>query len=74
MAVNEGRILITNDKELAKIAMSRKIRGIVLLRLRDERSVNKISSLKKVIELHRDKLETRLVVVTEKKIRIRTLV
>lgn len=73
MSLDEERILITNDKELTKIAMSRKVRAVILLRLRDERNANKVLALRKVIQFYGDKLENKLFVVTERKIRIRVL-
>lgn len=68
----EDRILITNDKDFGeKVYRDMKPhRGIVLLRLDDERASNKIAVICQLIENYSDKLRDNFIVVTEKKVRI----
>lgn len=67
----ENRILITNDKDFGdKIFRDKKPhKGIVLLRLDDERSVIKIEVIQQLLENYADKLEDQFVVVTENAVR-----
>lgn len=68
----ENYILITNDKDFGEIIfrMRKPHKGVILLRLEDERSENKIAVLRRVLELHSDRLANNFVIVTEKTIRI----
>lgn len=72
-AVAEGRILITNDKDFGELVFRNKRphRGIVLLRLADERSANRVKVMRTVIERWGDKLPNHFTVATERGIRIR---
>jgi predicted nuclease of predicted toxin-antitoxin system len=72
MAVREDRILITNDRDFGEhVFRSRKPhRGVVLLRLADERSANKIAVLKHLLEQHAAELEGAFVVAGEASVRI----
>ncbi|MGH9947036.1 MAG: hypothetical protein ACRD6X_07560 [Pyrinomonadaceae bacterium] len=47
----------------------REHRGVVFLRLKDERSANKIDVLQKLLESHGFKLSNQFVTVTETKVR-----
>ena len=70
---NEGKyIVITNDKDFGELIfrMNKPHKGIVLLRLEDERPKNKIAVLEKLLDLYSDKLKDNFVVVTEKNVRI----
>ncbi len=71
-AFSENRILITNDKDFGdKIFRDQNLhKGIVLLRLDDERSKNKIRVIQKLLENYSDELNNNFVVVMEHKIRI----
>jgi predicted nuclease of predicted toxin-antitoxin system len=68
----EDRILITIDKDFGEHVFRDKVphRGVVLLRLRDERSPSKIAALKRLIEGYGAQLVGRFVVVTERSVRI----
>ena len=68
----ENRILITNDKDFGdKIFRDRKShKGIVLLRLDDERSKNKIGVIRKLLQNYSGELSNSFVVATENKVRI----
>jgi predicted nuclease of predicted toxin-antitoxin system len=70
-AVNEDRILITNDKHFgAKIHREgRSHKGVILLRLDDETSANKIAVMKQLINEHGEALAGRFVVRSERSTR-----
>lgn len=70
-AYAEDWILITNDKDFGEKVFREQYphRGIVLLRLHNERAVNKIKILGQLLENHADRLNGQYVVVTEKSIR-----
>lgn len=67
----EGRILITNDKDFGgKVYRERYPHcGIVLLRLDNERSQNKISVLRRLLEGYADRLPDQFVVATAEQVR-----
>lgn len=70
-AVDENWIIITNDKDFGEIIFRerRSHRGVIFLRLADERSANKIAVLQEVLSAYSAKLADRFVTVTESKIR-----
>lgn len=70
-AYDENRILITNDKDFGeKVFREHYVHhGVVLLRLSNERSKNKISVIQKLLEEHGENLPNRFVVVTERQVR-----
>lgn len=70
-AFAEERILVTNDRDFgAKVFRERlSHRGVVFLRLDDERAVNKIATLQRLLLEHGDHLADRFVVVSEKQVR-----
>ena len=70
-ACSERRVLITNDKDFGeKIYRERKPhRGVILLRLADERSTVKIEVLQKLLRTYSDRIPGQFVVVTETKVR-----
>jgi predicted nuclease of predicted toxin-antitoxin system len=70
-AFAEDWILITNDKDFGDKVYreNHPHRGVVLLRLSDERSGPKIETLKIVLAKYSDRLSGSFVVVTETKIR-----
>jgi predicted nuclease of predicted toxin-antitoxin system len=67
----ENWILITNDKDFGEKVYreGRHHRGVVFLRLKDERTLVKISVLQQLLAGYADKLADKFVVVTETKIR-----
>jgi predicted nuclease of predicted toxin-antitoxin system len=73
-AVAEDRIVITNDKDFGDLVFRDKKphKGVVLLRLDDERSANKIARLQHLLQYHAGQLAGRFIVVTETTIRIVT--
>jgi predicted nuclease of predicted toxin-antitoxin system len=70
-AYKEKWILITNDKDFGdKVYRDGRLRkGVVLLRLEDERSQSKIRVLSHLLQKYRDRLPNAFVVVTEKQVR-----
>jgi predicted nuclease of predicted toxin-antitoxin system len=72
-AASEGRVVLTNDKDFGDLAFrsGQAHRGIVLFRLRDETTANRVSMLRLLLKQHIDHIENHFVVVTENGIRIR---
>ncbi len=70
-AFDEDWILITNDKDFGeKVYRERHAhRGIVFLRLADERAANKVETLKRLLEVYADRLQGQFAVVTETQVR-----
>jgi len=70
-AFAENWILMTNDKDFGEKVYreQRPHKGVVLLRLDDERAVIKIETIKRLLESHAEKLPGQFVVVSEKTIR-----
>lgn len=70
-AFAENWILITNDKDFGeKVYRERRPhKGIVLLRLEDERAANKINAIRRLLEKYANQLVDHFVVVTETRVR-----
>jgi predicted nuclease of predicted toxin-antitoxin system len=70
-AVPESWIVITNDKDFGEMIFRerREHRGVIFLRLADERTANKIAVLRHLLENYSDKLENQFATVTETKAR-----
>lgn len=70
-AFKENRIIITNDKDFGEKVYKEKRphKGVILLRLEDERPKNKILILERVFKKYRTELTDCFVVITETKIR-----
>ena len=70
-AYDENWILITNDKDFGeKVYRERRAhRGIIFMRLEDERAANKIQVLRRLLESYADRFEGQFVVVTETQVR-----
>jgi predicted nuclease of predicted toxin-antitoxin system len=73
MALDEERILITNDKHFGEKVYrdGRSHHGVILLRLEDERSASKIAVLSGLLESYGAKVQGSFVVVSERRIRFR---
>jgi len=67
----DNRVLVTNDKGFGeKVYRERRPhKGVVLLRLEDERSFVKIEIIRRLFESYADKLPGNFVVVTERSVR-----
>ncbi len=71
-ASEQNRILITNDKDFGELVFREKKqhKGVVLLRLEDERPANKIAVLEHLLEKYENSLPGHFIVVTETTVRI----
>ena len=72
-AVGEDRILVTNDKDFGELVYRSgwEHRGVVLLRLRDERAENKVRVMRVVLARIDERLACHYTVATETGIRVR---
>lgn len=70
-AFSENWILITNDKDFGEKVYRERYphKGIVLLRLEDERAAVKIATLKRLLNQHKNQMADNYIVVTEKRVR-----
>ena len=70
-AREENWILITNDKDFGdKVYRDGQLhKGVILLRLEDERSKSKIQMLSRLLDKYVERLPDAFVVVTEKQVR-----
>ena len=70
-AFDENWILVTNDKDFGEKIFrdQRPHRGIILMRLDDERATSKIQTLRQLLASHADQLGDRFVVVSETRLR-----
>lgn len=70
-AFAENWILITNDKDFGEkiYREHHPHRGVVLLRLTDDRAGNKVAVIRRLIQNYADRLIDRYVVATETKVR-----
>jgi len=70
-ANDEGWILITNDKDFGESIYRehRPHKGVILLRLEDERAFNKIEAVRRLIEEFADRLPGQFVVATDRHVR-----
>jgi predicted nuclease of predicted toxin-antitoxin system len=73
-AAREGWILITNDKDFGEKVFrdARLHRGVLLLRLDDERPTTKINVISRVLRQFGDRLADAFVVATESHVRFAT--
>lgn len=67
----EEWILITNDKGFGEkvYRQRRPHKGVVLLRLEDERASNKVEMLRRLLDKYSDQVAGSFVVVTERRVR-----
>ncbi|MFH1952604.1 MAG: DUF5615 family PIN-like protein [Pseudomonadota bacterium] len=74
-AVNEKRILITNDKDFGKLIFRRGYshHGVLLLRLQDDSAANRVRVVKAVLDQYGDLLKMNFLVASERQVRIRHL-
>lgn len=72
IAFVEDRILITNDKDFGQMVVHEREphKGVILMRLEDERTANKVKVLEQLLSRYADQLVDNLVVTTESTIRI----
>ena len=74
-AAGEDRILITNDKDFGELVFrnGQVHSGVVLLRLQDENSANRVHTITAVLEQYADRLAGSFTVATDRGVRIRRL-
>ena len=72
-AFDEDWIIVTNDKDFGEKVYRDKLphRGIILLRLQDERSLNKIDVLKRLLSIYHQQIPNSFIVATETQVRFR---
>ena len=72
MAYDQNRILITNDKDFGELIfrVKKPHKGVILLRLEDERAVNKIAVLQRLLDNYERYLPGHFIVATETAVRI----
>lgn len=70
-AFDQNWIVITSDKDFGEKVYreQRPHREIILLRLKNERSANKIETLQRLLENYSEQLSDNFIVVTEKQVR-----
>ena len=70
-AYDENWIVITNDKDFGKMVYRerRPHKGVVLLRLDDERAVVKVETVRRLLDNYPERLADNFVVVTERRVR-----
>ena len=70
-AFGENWILVTNDKGFGEKVFRERHphRGVVLLRLEDEREASKVETMQRLLRDHSEQLPERFVVVTEMRVR-----
>lgn len=75
LANKEKRVLITNDTDFGEIIFLQKkvTHGIILIRIKGQIVNKKIKVLKKLIENYSDRIKNNFIVITDKRIRIRSL-
>jgi predicted nuclease of predicted toxin-antitoxin system len=75
LATQEGRILVTNDKDFGELVYLQQhvTEGIVLIRSRSEKGEAKAALVEALVNQHGDELLNRFVVVSEAGVRIREL-
>ena len=71
MARSEKRILITNDKDFGELIFLQKrlSSGIILFRVKGQRTEEKVKLMKKLLRNYPDKLLNNFVIITERKLR-----
>ncbi len=74
-AYNEGRIIITNDKDFGYLIFKTKLPppAIILLRRQNESPDDKITAIKNILNFPEEKILNHFIVVSENKIRLRPL-
>jgi predicted nuclease of predicted toxin-antitoxin system len=70
-AFTENWILITNDKDFGEKVYreQRSHKGVILLRLENQKATNKIETLQRLLEMYPEQLSDNFIVVSETQIR-----
>jgi predicted nuclease of predicted toxin-antitoxin system len=72
-AIEEDRVIITNDKDFGRLVRYYKPPGVILLRLRDESVENKFRVVSFVIASYEEAILGNVLIVSERKIRVRPI-
>jgi predicted nuclease of predicted toxin-antitoxin system len=72
-AVEDDRVIITNDKDFGRLAEFYKLPGLILLRLKDESVENKVKMVSFLIASYDESILGNVMVVSETKIRVRRI-
>lgn len=74
-ANQEERVILTNDKGFGRLIFREQLpnRGVILLRLRDERAVNRIQVTSSLLASYGERIKDHFVVASEAGVRIRPL-
>jgi len=74
-AGQEGRIIVTNDKDFGKLVFrtAQAAAGVILLRLRDESSANRVRVMQAVLQQCGEALPNSFIVAQEGHIRVRAM-
>jgi len=72
-AMEEKRIIITNDKDFGWLVTLYKSPGIILLRLKEDSVENRIRIIKHILEKYGDVVFGNIIIATEKRVRVRRL-
>ena len=72
-AIEEDRVIITNDKYLGRLAEFYKLPGIIFLRLKDESVENKVKVTSFVVTSHSNLILGNVTVVSENKMKVRRI-
>jgi len=72
-AVEEKRVIVTNDKYFGRLAAFNKLPDMILLRLKDESIENKVKIVTFILSSHRDAILGNVIIVSETKIRVRRI-
>ena len=72
-AVEESQIVVTNDKDFGELIFrsGQPHRGVILLRLKDERGANRLHVISSLLDQFGTQLADRFLVVTETSVRFR---
>ena len=75
IAEAEKRIIVTNDKDFGDLIFYQKLNsfGVILLRLKNESSINKIRLIDALLINYPDKIMGNFIVITEDTVRIRPI-
>jgi predicted nuclease of predicted toxin-antitoxin system len=72
-AIEEKRVIVTNDKYFGRLAGFHKLPGMILLRLSNESIENKTAIVSLIVGSHRDAILGNVIIVSETKIRVRKI-
>lgn len=76
IAFKERRIIVTNDKDFGYLVFKSKLPAvaIILFRFKDESPTLKINTVETILNLPKEKVLNHLIVASENKIRIRSII